>query len=87
METCKLVGRALANLAFFYFYIFQNRFLQIYIFGFTIYRFAPVPPGRGLYVIKICVLSHGVPYRPAGGRQAPPNIKAEPPCICSKQYP
>ena len=39
------------------------------------------PPAgcRGLYVIKICVLSHGGPYRPAGGRQAPPNIKAEVP--------
>ena len=39
------------------------------------------PPAgcRGLYVIKICVLSHGCPYRPAGGRQAPPNIKAEAP--------
>ena len=28
---------------------------------------------------KICVLSHGGPYRPAGERQAPPNIKAEVP--------
>ena len=47
METCKLVGRALANLAFFYFYIFQNRFLQKYIFGFIIYSFVPLPPGCG----------------------------------------
>ena len=43
-------------------------------------RPAPLPGGRGLYVIKICVLSHGGPYRPAGGRQAlTPNIKAEVP--------
>ena len=40
---------------------------------------APLPSGRGLYVIKICVLSHGGLYRQAGGRQAPPNIKAEVP--------
>ena len=39
----------------------------------------PLPDGRGLYVIKIYVLSHGGPYRPAGRRQAPPNIKAEVP--------
>ena len=39
----------------------------------------PLPGGRSLYVIKISVLSHGGPYRPAGGRQAPPNIKAEVP--------
>ena len=68
---------------FFHFYIFQNYFLQKYIFGFTIYRNVPLPPGRGgrgLYAIKIFVLSHGGPYRPAGGRQAPtPNIKAEVP--------
>jgi len=37
------------------------------------------PGGRGLYIIKICVLSHGGPYRLAGGRQAPPKIKAEAP--------
>jgi len=56
---------------------------------------APLPGGRGQDVIKIYVLSHGGPYRPAGGRQAPtPNIKAEvhPPrsphtYICSKQHP
>jgi len=64
---------------FFHFYIFQNRFLQKYIFGFTIYRFVPLPPGRGaaaplpggmgLYAIKISVLS----------QQTPPNIKAEVP--------
>jgi len=63
---------------FLYFYIFQNRFLQKYIFGFTIYRFITLPPGRG-YVIKISVLSNGGPYRLAGGRQAPPNIKNEVP--------
>ena len=63
---------------FLYFYIFQNHFLQKYIFGFTIYRFIPLPPGRG-YVIKISVLSNGGPYRLAGGRQAPPNIKTEVP--------
>ena len=34
-------------LAFFYFYIFQNCFLHKYIFGFIIYRFIPLPPGRG----------------------------------------
>jgi len=27
----------------------------------------PLPGGRGLYVIKICVSSHGDPYRPARG--------------------
>ena len=64
----------------FFLYIFQNRFLQKYIFGFTIYRFIPLLPGRG-YVIKISVLSNGGPYRLAGGRQAPPNIKAEVPPI------
>jgi len=37
----------LPTLAFFYFYIFENRFLQKYIFGFTIYRFIPLPPGKG----------------------------------------
>ena len=31
----------------FYFYIFQNRFLQNYIFGFIIYRFIPLSPGCG----------------------------------------
>jgi len=30
-------------------------------------RPAPLPGGRGLYVIKICVSSHGDPYRPARG--------------------
>jgi len=34
-----------ASAAFFYFYIFQNHFLQKYIFGFIIYRFIPLPPG------------------------------------------
>ena len=33
--------------AFFYFYIFQNCFLQKYIFGFIIYRFIPLSPGCG----------------------------------------
>ena len=33
--------------AFFYFFIFQNYFLQKYIFGFLIYRFIPLPPGCG----------------------------------------
>ena len=32
---------------FFYFFIFQNRFLHKYIFGFIIYRFIPLPPGCG----------------------------------------
>ena len=35
------------SFAFFYFYIFQNRFLQKYIFSFIIYRFIPLPPGCG----------------------------------------
>ena len=64
---------------FLYFYIFENRFLHKYIFDFTIYRFIPLlprrgaalPGGRGLYEIKICVLSHGGPYRPAGGGRLP----------------
>ena len=34
-------------LSFFYFYIFQNRFLQKYIFGFIIYSFVPLSPGCG----------------------------------------
>ena len=67
---------------FLYFYIFQNHFLQKYIFDFRIYRFITMPPGRGvagglppvyrtdgpLYAIKTCVLLHEGPYRPAGGR-------------------
>ena len=32
---------------FFYFYIFKKCFFQKYIFGFTIYSFIPLPPGRG----------------------------------------
>ena len=35
--------------------------------------------GRGLYAIKISVLSHEGPYRPAGGRQAPPQYKSRGP--------
>ena len=34
-------------LRFLYFYIFQNRFLQKYIFDFTIYKFVLLPAGRG----------------------------------------
>ena len=42
------IGPGCADLeSFFYFYIFQNRFLHKYIFGFIIYRFIPLPPGRG----------------------------------------
>ena len=36
-----------AQYGFFYFYIFQNYFLQKYIFCFIIYNFAPLPPGCG----------------------------------------
>ena len=32
---------------FFIFTFFKIVFLQKYIFGFTIYRFVPLPPGRG----------------------------------------
>ena len=52
-ETCSPEARAGGSAArgvqaaFFYFYIFQNRFLQKYIFGFIIYRFKPLPPGYG----------------------------------------
>ena len=68
---------------FFYFYIFQNRFLQKYIFGFTIYRFIPLLPGRG------AAGGRQGAYRTAGGGRLRPNIKAEvpPTCICSKQHP
>ena len=44
----------------FLFYIFPNRFLQKYIFDFTIYKFIPLPPGRGW---------QGA-YRPSAGRPA-----------------
>jgi len=69
------------ELAFFYIIIFFKIIFYRNIFSvsqFTgLYPCRPLPGGRGLYVIKICVLSHEGPYRPAGGRQAPPNIKAE----------
>ena len=35
------------KIAFFYFYIFENRFLQKYIFSFIIYSFILLPPGCG----------------------------------------
>ena len=52
-------GRGPSRTSVFYFYIFQNRFLQKYIFGFIIYRFIPLPPdcgwpgGRDLNINKI----------------------------------
>ena len=73
---------------FFHLYIFQNYFLQKYIFGFTIYRFIPLPPGWGAAggLPPVCGAalpggrgSHGGPYRPARGGRLPPNIKDEPP--------
>ena len=41
---------------------------------------APLPGDRGLYVIKISVLSHGGPCRPAGGAAgSPPQYKSRGP--------
>ena len=66
--------------AFFSFLYFSKLFFTEIYFRFAIYRNVPLPGGRGLYAIKTSVLSHGGPYRPLGGRQAPtPNIKAEVP--------
>ena len=67
---------------FYIFIFFKIVFTEIYFRFHNLQVYtpaAPLPGGRGLYVIKICVLSHEGPYRPAGGRQAPPNIKAEVP--------
>ena len=52
---------------FFHFYIFQKKYRNI----FSISQFTGLYPCRpravGAYVIKISILSHGDPYRPAGG--------------------
>ena len=54
--------------AFFYFYIFQNSFLQKYIFSFIIYRFIPLPPGRGA--------AGGLPPVCGAGSTLPPPYRA-----------
>ena len=53
----------------FYFYIFQKKFLQKYIFSFRFYSSIPISPGRGRQVL-VSDFTVLYPYRPAGGGRA-----------------
>ena len=44
---CEFLNASKIFWHFFLFYIFQNHFSHKYIFNFTIYKFVPLPPGRG----------------------------------------
>ena len=65
--------RTYSLVAFFSIFIFfKNIFTEIYFWfhNLQVYTLAaPLPGSRGIYVIKICVLSHGGPYHPVEGRQ------------------